>query len=62
MYEKAKRSYESYEGLHCKKFIHVGSEGAYQSSILILKALRNHMEEEGEKEGIAVPVILWPKK
>ena len=61
-YEKAKKSYESYEGMHSKKFNgHIG-EGAYQDSVLILKNLKRDMEIAGEKEGISVPVTLWPKK
>ena len=62
MYEKAKRSYESYEDIHSKKFIHVGSEGVYQDSVSVLKNLRKEMEAEAEKEGISIPVVLWPKR
>ena len=62
MYEKAKRSYESYEDIHSKKFNYVGSESSYQDSVSVLKNLRKEMESEAEKEGISVPVVLWPKK
>ena len=58
-YEKAKKSYESYNDIHCKKFNGVVNEGAY---ILVLKNLKRDMELAGEKEGIPVPVTLWPKK
>jgi hypothetical protein len=61
-YEKAKKSYESYNDIHCKKFNGVISEGSYQDSILLLKNLQRDMELAGEKEGIPVPVTLWPKK
>ena len=62
MYEKAKRSYESYEDIHSKKVNYVGSESAYQDSVSVLKNLRKEMEVEAEKEGIMLPVIIWPKR
>ena len=61
-YEKAKKSYESYNEMHSKKFNGHVNEGAYQDSVQILKNLRKDMELAGEKEGIPVPVTLWPKK
>ena len=61
-YEKAKKSYESYNDIHTKKFNGHVNEGSYQDSIQLLKNLRKDMEIAGEKEGIPVPVTLWPKK
>ena len=61
-YEKAKKSYESYNDIHTKKFNGHVNEGAYQDSIQLLKNLRKDMEVAGEKEGVPVSVILWPKK
>ena len=61
-YEKAKKSYESYNDIHTKKFNGHVNEGVYQDSIQLLKNLRKDMEVAGEKEGVPVSVILWPKK
>lgn len=61
-YEKAKSAYDSYFGIHCKKYNGVVNESSYQGSVQLLKDLRKKVEDAGEKEGIAVPVMLWPKK
>ena len=61
-YEKAKSAYESYDAIHCKKYNGMANESSYQDSVQLLKALRKDMEVAGEEEGIAVPVLLWPKK
>lgn len=61
-YEKAKKSYDSYNDIHTKKFNGHVNEGSYQDSIQLLKNLRKDMEIAGEKEGTSVPVIIWPKR
>jgi biotin synthase-like enzyme len=62
LYDKAKKDYDNYKNTHSQKYNYIVSESAYQDSVSVLKKLRKDMEVEAEKEGISIPVLLWPKK